>query len=465
MNMGCESNNIPPADPIYEPIPRSVLEEVMHTGQSLNDIMQSITSGSLEHQFFQTSQSLGRKQMQAMQQQLREAVTSTVKLVLENHKQEYCLPSPSVNQLVHVYPLLLNEIDLWHSTALKKMVPDEDPKCWDEKTPCMPKASFSLPLVHVLWEPMEKLIKNFSGSCRKVRNTNGRAAYSHSPTRACIPLPGLEKCNNEDSHKNCQPTRCDFAGFAVDPIAFFRHANDTRNLYKRNTGPTQPTPLKKPVNVTLSNGQPVNGHLEVVVSDDTPFSIFYTPATEKVKIMFHYKPVKCKLDSLVDSMFDVAFDKMGSLRKCQKEIKRRNRWLRRLESKNHRRRRQRRSSNLGDSNLIISQPRKCKFVVTKNIGTPELTVSEETWRELITRSQKSGGVHEYRHQTIKFNNSVDMMRFFKNDCPTNSTEERKTFIKTKSNYQLTPLVSTEMPFMITRRKRKVFLQFFYSTVL
>lgn len=440
-----------------------VFEEVIPAGQSLGDVIDVIISGSLERQFAQTSQSLGRKQIQAMHTQLQEAVTSTIKLVLENHKQEYCLPSPSVNQLVHVYPLLLNEIDRWHSTALKKMIAVEDPKCWEEKKACVQRASFNLPLVHVLWEPMEKLIKNFSGQCRKMKNTEGRAAYSHSPTRACIPLPGLEKCNNDRSHENCQTTRCNFSRYAVDPIAFFRHANDTRNIYNPSAQLLQPAPLKKAVNITLSNGQPVKGHLELVVTNNTPFSVYYSPVTEKVKIVFYYKPVKCKLDSIVDSLFSAAFDKMVTLRRCTKEMNRRDgrRGTRRIHSRRNRNRR----SDFRVSNVIYSLPKKCRYIEAKNIGT--LVVKDSTWNKLAARGQKSGGVHEYIQQTVTFTNSVDMLQFFKNDCLTNSTEARRTFIKTtlKSNTRLTPLVSPETPFIITRRKQKITLKFFYSKTL
>lgn len=426
-----------------------VTENAATTGSTLDGIVSSSTA-SLEREFRDISRVLSKGQMRAMSAQLKETVPYTIKLVLENHRQEYCLPTPAVGRLVHVYPLLLREIDLWHATALKKMTHRFEPKCWNDESACNAKASFSLPLLPVLWDPLKKLIENFSGECSEFRGANA-AARKRTPA-ACVPLPGLGKCQDSVS-KDCRRMRCKFAGYAVDPRAFFRHVNDTGYLHNSASQSDQPDPLWKSVNATGPSGGSVEGHLELMVSDAAPFLIDYSPESQKVKINFYYKPVRCSaLSSEIEKLFDSAFSKMSRVRNCFAEVNHKGK-----RRRPHHRRRNGRSASAVE-NGIASLPPRCKFAATK-----KREMRKDVWDGLVKRGQKAGGIFLSHRQILSFDDPKSLLQFFKKDCPQNSTIARTTFTKThKRGYQLAPLVAKETPFKIRRSGGSISMKFYYA---
>lgn len=456
------------------------------TGFDLKDILRTAVSNGLHKQFRDTVSSLGSEQIGALKEQLEEAVASTIRLVLENHKQEYCLPSPAVNHLVHVYPLLLREIELWHATALKKMIETGfNDKCWTGQKKCPTRVSFSLPLVPVLWQPLKKLIENFNGHCRYIQNPRMSASYRPHQKVHCVPLPGLETCKNHHQ-PNCKAMECMFNGYAVDAKAFFRHVNDTRYLYKQND---QFDPLWKPVNATVG-GRTIRGHLELVVSNDMPFSIGYSPVAEKVKIMFHYKPVKdCDLsdptcvralhgcdpevEQLVDHWFKKSFAKLNNrLRKCRKEQTKAIREHKKSAKKQKHlvRRAPTASTEWEKSNVIASQPVKCKYVTLGMPDLPDHRMTDRLWSLIRSRGQKAGGLYEVPRKRLRFSELGRVLQFFRNECSSSKpTDERLTFIRTvranshsRAEVRLKPLVANEMPFVIMRNKEKIVFKFFFS---
>lgn len=467
--------------------------EPIATGELRNILTESVLP-VIQQQFRITLESLkDESQRGALKKQLKEAIVSTTNLVLKNHMQEYCLPSPTINHLTHVYPLLLREIENWHQTAIKKMnVHGFENKCWGKgRTKCTVRESFSIPLVPVLWEPLTKLIADFGGECETIvpPGIQPEGIYEDSQ-RGCVPR--METCHDA-RHPHCHPKRCRFSKYAVDVRAFFRHANDSRQFLASGDAVE---PLWKPVNVSLTNTNSVRGHLELVVSEHQPFVIDYSPVAEKVKIIFQYSAVRdCALtepmcagmahgcnpdvEEVADNWFRVIMRRMTPrLRQCAQELDRvvkrqkreglnsrasirdRSPWLRDLQR--------------SDANIIVPTPVRCRRVSIRRRA-----VSKDIWPLIIRRSQRSGGVYSAdsnsrsaRNEVIEFYKLEDVIRFFKNMCTFgNPTTERSTFkrrnIKGASHSKkvfIQAYVTPETPFVIQKTQtgvsQKIYFKFF-----
>ncbi|XP_077971243.1 uncharacterized protein LOC120346291 isoform X1 [Styela clava] len=436
-------------------------------------------------------------QREALKQQLEEALSSTAELVIKNHRQEYCLPSPTVNHLTHVYPLLLREIEIWHETALKKMSDTQfNKKCWGRgQSKCTDRVSFSVPLVPILWEPLKKLIVNFSGKCEVIAPAGGElASFRPEPSTRCSPLPGTETCK-DSKQPHCYAKRCQFPKYSIDVKAFFRHANDSRQFLEPGN---HIEPFWKPVNVTIPGGESVRGHLELAVSEHKPFVIDYSPVAEKVKIMFHYSAVRdCALtdpmcvgkapgcnpevEKIIDHWFKYSITKLSSkMRKCTREI------IKAKDSENRERRRRQGRMEFNERlevtdrsdwllyekrntwNTIIPTPDRCKYVGGKVRPLSSHPVTKNIWSLIYSRSQRAGGVYSGYHSTIEFYSLHDVLVFFKNMCTFEEpTIQRKKFRKravrgrSKSSIYIQPMVSRDNPFKIQRHiSGKVFIKYF-----
>ncbi|XP_018669347.2 uncharacterized protein LOC100176831 isoform X1 [Ciona intestinalis] len=456
----------------HRPSSRSPVVSKTADHNELNQFFVDRVLPTVGDNFRDTLNSLQHNQKVALLNQLQEALTMTTKLVLRNHRQEYCLPSPAVNSLTHTYPLLLREIELWHSIAYKKMTKEGIPKvCWSgrPKKNCNARISFSVPLAPTLWEPLTALMTNFSAQCDPVTPV----ATPDTPTTGCAPVPGVDSCKNAigSNSPHCLPKQCKFSRYAIDVKAFFRHANDSRNFLTDGY-----QPLWKPVNVTVSNYQAVRRHLEVDVSDTNDFYIQYSPVAEKVKIMFHYIPaLHCNpsdpdctgnlkvcnagVERTLTSWFNVLMKQLRpSDRPCSAQIQAAG-TLRGSQAQY----RDRRSFN---NEVKTSIPQRCKYIKKKVVK-----ISTKLWSQIGRRARKRGGDYDdIASRRIAFYDIEEVKRFFDNDCSfeershqhqTMSTQKRRNRINVKVGL----VVSADMPFIIerqpgNRKSKKVKLRFF-----
>lgn len=487
-------------DEIGSEIDRGILDYIDTTmpdryKQDFEEVFRERIMVQVEQKFKETMSSLSDgKQRNSLKQQLEDVMVSTANLVIANHQQEYCLPTPTVNHLTHVYPLLMREIELWHQTAIKKMTHQSFAKrCWSQSKftqPCTTKITFSVPLLHVLWEPLSKLITDFQGECRSIPTKTTLSELPLAPEASdsrprCKPLIGLQSCKDaRSSLPHCQPKLCTFPKYAIDVRAFFKHANESRKFLENGE---DVEPLWKPVNVTISENESIHGHLEVHV-DDQPFTIDYSPVAEKVKISFRYAAIRdCSLsesgcagsgtrcnptvENTIDQWYQTVMRKMTlKMRNCEREIERldheRERRHDDFESVIRDRTERRLQSHMQKiTNEVTETATRCRKVVTR-VRAPSLDV----WKNIVTKAQRAGGVYQETVDisVIEFYSHADVVLFFKNMCSFEDVDIRrsemsKKILRARNKYSLVQVMATtEAPVVLKRynKNNKLVLTFF-----
>ncbi|XP_076799945.1 uncharacterized protein LOC143445033 isoform X1 [Clavelina lepadiformis] len=418
-----------------------------------------LPSISEEFQSFVNSLESNEEQQRAFLEQLQKTLRDTAETVMKNFKEESCLPAKSINSIVHAYPLLLREVEIWHETALKKMDPEILPNdCWrsNRADPCVHKIAFGVPLAPTLWKPLTRLLQSFGATCD---NSNDDELVE---TTLCE--PAIQ-----------QPETCDFTEYPVDVKAFFRSANDTRKFMPASRGPE---PLWKPFNKTLSDTEAIRGHVGVMVKGGKPFRIQYSAGAEKVKINFHYAAeFDCSLNEpncaghmhgcipsierTVKRWFSSATKQLTATgKRCQQQLTRFHKDIR--PRRNQQQMRHRRSYN----NNLLRMPQRCRYI-KKRVAK----ISEQQWNHVISRAEQRGGRYFESHDRVEFYSRGHVRNFFNNECSISQRDlvfqNLGRVLQKRSRPTKVAILSTpELPFAIERKplSGKVFLRYFSQIV-
>jgi len=404
-------------------------------------------------------------------EEFSDALNNTAELVLKNREQEYCLPKPIVNSMIHVLPLLLRELETWHQTALKKMNPDLiGNECWSRKMvsplppQCIGKASFSLPLAPTLWKPMETLLKDYGAECSSKPNYKASSA-----TGLCTEIPGMEFCRQ--SAPNIQ---CKFKDEQnlVDAMALFRLPNDTR-FYPadvHNSGGTTGSlePFHKPVVVQVeSKGKgswQAHGYLQL---QEWRFVVEYLGKMESVKITFHYSGVvNCTVDNILQNKIDELYHRardafMPTTRACAQQIRTFRNDLQRLRTRGPRdlMRRPRRIIDR-NRNVVESIPEHCRYIKKQ---TGFRLDSKFRWDRLVSRARSKYNAQYFdaltNNERIQFYTESDVINFFQDPCNPDQNRTLTKLVQKSSRgsrkkqgfVRVQILVSLATPFVIEYR--------------
>ena len=456
----------------------------------INHVLPSISA-----EFSDTIRSIPNEERQAiLLQQLRDSMVENTRLVLQNHRMDHCLPTETVNSLTHSYPLLLREIESWHSLAIKKMIPDKRWSCWRSasSSSCMSRLSFSVPFPPTLWAPLANLIKDFGGKCDPIPSASERTDEENG----CSVIPGVLPCRDARASNSslCQIRKCRFPEYAVDVRAFFRHVNDSRNFLPAGSGKE---PFEKVVIRKVKNQEPLRGKLKLLVSSkEQEFQIYYLPTTEKVKLTFHYDqvpdisrprppaPPKTTTTTTttttsattqsttaensfgcnpnVESRLTMWFSSMmtslnAKTKKCPRLIEKvNNEALAPIRKKR---------SSL--ENNMPSVARSRCYLVTKIFKQ----FPDAIWNSLVERATANGGRYSEEQHIVTFYNRNEVKRFFDQQCteqpPRDATyrDMRKSVSKKKRTVDVEVLVSNDMPFQIEKTHAgRVQLKYFTGLV-
>lgn len=440
----------------------TVAEAEDQAREELQEIFESIVP-----KFSQTLSSItSPKARSKFVNEFSDALNNTAELVLKNREQEYCLPEPIANSMIHVLPLLLREIETWHQTALKKMNPNQiDNDCWKRNMvsplppQCIGKASFSLPLAPTLWKPMETLLKDYGAECssKPIYRTTSSTATGDE----CLEIPGMEY--------NCRTTapniQCKFKDEQnlVDAMALFRLPNDTRfypaDVQLGTAGATStPEPFQKPIVVQVegkSKGSwQAHGYLKL---EERRFVVEYVGKAESVKITFHYSgTVNCTVDNVlqdkIDEMYHRALDAfIPSHRSCAQQIRSFRNDLNRMRTRGPRRVINR------DRNVVETLPEHCRYIKKK---TGFRLDSKVRWTRLVTRARTKYNAQYFdavsNNERIQFYSESDVINFFQDPC--NPYQDRtltqyleKRNPKNPQYVRVRVLVSLATPFVIEYR--------------
>jgi len=455
-----------------DPLPMARIDDDVPCDRSspeLTDLLASLQA-LVSPNFRESLQSLpSPQQREKLLGQLQDALEMTTNLVLRNHRQESCLPTPTINSLTHVYPLLIREIEIWHREAIKKMTNKFPDHCWssNRRNSCAVDVQpLGIPLAPSLWEPMQRLLVDFGAKCDPLPPRTS----SDTSTTGCT-ASNLVSCRDVQNvgEPHCLPKQCRFSKYSVDVKAFFRHANGTRNFLPPAG---VPEPLWKQVNVTLDRRQAVRGHYELAVDERYPFLIQYSPVHEKVKISFRYAAkYDCSLndgacagrlrgcdvnfEEKVDLWFNTLLRQMKPVdKKCKKQIMK----LKRRRSRNSNRQPRRRSRSAARRNQVPSIPNRCRY------WKKTARITSRQWGQVMERARERGAVVEDNRATFRSPDHVTS--FFRNRC---SIEEPRAALQNLSKrmgrkriiYAVKMLVSDDIPFVIDRMgSGKIRFQFF-----
>lgn len=432
---------------------------------------------SISSDFGETVQTLqGKDRHAALLQQLRTAMVETTRLVLNNYKKDHCLPTRSVNTLVHTYPILLREIESWHYLALKKMKADVRWSCWDNtESDCTSKISFSVSFAPTLWGPLTNLIQEFGGTCDAGDST---IPNQDSSSEGCHDLPGVLPCKDQSNSNSsiCRTQKCQFSEYAVDVKAFFRHVNDSRNFLSANSGGV---PFRKSVVRNLTGSRTIQNYLELTVGPTAPFQILYIPSAEKVKITFYYSQIRdcvasrrgcstvgsgcnAKVERKLTKWFNSIMKKlMDDARRCDRQIKKAN-IAGSLTGANMSRRKR-----YATDNTPVVPPRNCLYM------KKTFKFSSRLWEPLVRRAQDNRARYYESQQSLVFYMKSDVKQFFEQHCSEDPmwSEKRKNLVKTVRRRRFRSLrsrfvdveifVSNTTPFVIERtRQGRLRIKFF-----
>nr|CAB3261261.1 uncharacterized protein LOC100176831 [Phallusia mammillata] len=437
---------------------------VIHDSRELTSLFNDQVLPEVEQSFSDTWNVLPGDQRSQLMKQLREALQMTTELVLRNHRKEYCLGTTTVNSLTHVYPLLMREVETWHTTAVKKMTKDIFPdNCWGGNE-CSAKATISVPLAPTLWEPMKNLMTDFGARCDVIPGVS-----VHDPATNCTAIPKVESCRHHPNSNSphCQPKECKF-GYPVDVNAFFRHANDSQKFLETAL------PLTKPITHSLSPVNAIRGRLELSVGENQPFLIQYSPVPEKVKISFHYTAVtECslndaacagrefdcnpRLEERISSWFNSIWAKLTKkTRRCKNQLRK---YENNIGEGGQQMRKRRNASN----QLTLPIPKECRY------ARLSATVPRELWGELRTRAENRGGSYVDMPERITFRSLDSLREFFENKCSLTPPDPDKANFKKvskkrkkKAGSVIRILPSDSLPFVIERGRssNRIRLHFF-----
>ena len=430
---------------------------------------------SISSDFGETVQTLqDNDRHAALLQQLRTAMVETTRMVLNNYRMDHCLPTQSVNSLVHTYPLLLRDIERWHELAWGKMVPDSRRSCWERTgSDCIAKISFSVSFAPTLWGPLTNLIQEFGGSCDPV----GPLPNQEPNPGECHTLPGVLPCKDQMGTNSsiCRVRKCRFSEYAVDVKAFFRHVNDTRNFLSAENGIE---PFRKTVTRNITENKTIQNHLELVVGPTTPFQILYIPANEKVKITFHYSQIydcamnqngcstvgdSCnpKLERKLTKWFNSFMKKLvDDTKRCTNQIRKANIGNERTGENQSRRKR------TSFDNRPVVLPKKCLFM------KKTFKLSSKLWEPLVRRGRSHEARYYEAQKRLVFYMKSDVINFFEQQCSDDPSwsQKRKNLIRAvqrrrhRSRSQLVDVeifVSNSTPFVIERsRPGRLTIKFF-----
>ena len=469
-----------------ENVRESRIPEIRNIDNEVAELFIQHVLPSISSEFSDTIRSLPNEERQAiLLQQLRDAMVDTARLVLNNHRMDHCLPTDSVNSLTHSYPLLLRELESWHDLAIRKMVPDKRWTCWQNipGSNCTFRLSFSIPLAPTLWAPLASLIKDFGGKCDTITPPPEEGGVSGG----CQVLPGVLPCKDKRTSNSslCQIRKCRFSEYEIDVRAFFRHANHSRNFLPADSSVG---PFEKVVERKIKKRPPLRSLLKLSLNRKQPFQIYYIPATEKIKITFHYAhaPLRSRgtvttvrerssrrtesdertdgcqlqLETKLDTWFEFIISHLNpGIRNCQRQIKKANRDLTIRES------RERGRSH--EDNRLLAAPSHCHYIKKTFVFPPKF------WNSLVERAVNSGGRHMEEQKSIVFTNRNGVINFFSQRCSgisereeINQNMQQLVFKKRKGSrpgewVKAEVKVSNETPFRIEQLKSgRVRLKYF-----